>query len=67
MFREYLQITPCRGDIKKVELILNVVNPKLNNPVPDPYFGGEDGFENVYKLLDEACNHIIINISNRNL
>ena len=24
-------------------------------PVPDPYFGGEQGFENVFILLDQAC------------
>jgi protein-tyrosine phosphatase len=23
--------------------------------VPDPYFGGEEGFETVYLLLDNAC------------
>ena len=23
--------------------------------VPDPYYGGNQGFENVYKMLDEAC------------
>jgi protein-tyrosine phosphatase len=28
--------------------------------VPDPYYGGEQGFENVYKLLDEAC-YVIAN------
>ncbi|MDR9443310.1 MAG: low molecular weight phosphotyrosine protein phosphatase, partial [Schleiferiaceae bacterium] len=26
--------------------------------VPDPYFGGDEGFENVYKLLDEATTEI---------
>lgn len=66
-YRNVINLARNEEDIKKVELILNVVNPELNNPVPDPYFGGEDGFENVYKLLDEACDHIIINISNRNL
>ena len=24
--------------------------------VPDPYYGGEDGFENVYQVLREGCN-----------
>ena len=66
-YRNVINLAKNEEDIKKVELILNVVNPNLNNPVPDPYFGGEDGFENVYKLLDEACDHIINNISNRNL
>jgi protein-tyrosine phosphatase len=23
--------------------------------IPDPYFGGADGFEHVYDLLEDAC------------
>jgi len=26
--------------------------------VPDPYYGGEQGFENVFKMIDEACSII---------
>ncbi|MDA9073470.1 low molecular weight phosphotyrosine protein phosphatase, partial [bacterium] len=29
-----------------------------NLSVPDPYYGGDDGFQNVYQLLDEACEKI---------
>lgn len=43
---------------KKVKLILDEVFPGENVDVPDPYFGGDHGFENVYKMLDEACNQI---------
>ncbi|HRG39263.1 MAG TPA: low molecular weight protein-tyrosine-phosphatase [Bacteroidia bacterium] len=46
-------------DRYKVELILNRVYPNSNMSVPDPYFGGEQGFENVYILLDKACDVII--------
>ena len=27
--------------------------------VPDPYYGGEDGFEDVYQLLREGCNELV--------
>ena len=46
-------------EINKVEIILNLINPGSNQSVPDPYFGGEDGFENVYRLLDAACDVIV--------
>ena len=36
-------------------MILNEVNPQQNLSVPDPYYGGDQGFENVYQMLDEAC------------
>ncbi|MBM78089.1 MAG: protein-tyrosine-phosphatase [Crocinitomicaceae bacterium] len=43
----------------KVKLILNEVNVDSNNSVPDPYYDEIDGFEEVYKLLNEACQKII--------
>lgn len=45
-------------DRQKVEMILNRVYPDSNMSVPDPYFGGEQGFENVFILLDKACDVI---------
>ncbi|MEM0519554.1 low molecular weight protein-tyrosine-phosphatase [Aequorivita flava] len=43
---------------QKVKLILDEIFPNENVDVPDPYFGGDSGFENVYKMLDEACTQI---------
>lgn len=43
---------------KKVFLILNELDDKSDESVPDPYYGGEQGFDNVYKMLDRACNII---------
>jgi protein-tyrosine phosphatase len=40
---------------KKVKLILNEVFPDENVDVPDPYFGVANGFDNVYQMLDDAC------------
>lgn len=45
-------------DVKKVELILNRLHPNENRAVPDPYFGGEQGFEDVFVLLDRVCTQI---------
>lgn len=42
-------------DKEKVKFILNEVYPNQNHHVPDPYYGGDDGFETTYKMLDEAC------------
>jgi protein-tyrosine phosphatase len=40
---------------EKIKLILNESFPDKNLDVPDPYYGGEKGFENVYNMLDNAC------------
>lgn len=39
---------------QKVKLILDYPNAKVDE-VPDPYYGGEDGFDYVFQLLDDAC------------
>ncbi|APY00665.1 low molecular weight protein-tyrosine-phosphatase [Lacinutrix venerupis] len=45
-------------DIAKVKLILNESHPNKDLEVPDPYYGGDSGFDDVYNMLDEACNVI---------
>lgn len=50
-------------DLGKVKLILNEIPPKNNLDVPDPYYGGDNGFENVYQMLDACCNNIVKTIS----
>ncbi|WP_310993273.1 low molecular weight protein-tyrosine-phosphatase [Aequorivita marina] len=53
-----LALAETDADKKKVRLILDEIFPGENVDVPDPYFGGDLGFENVYKMLDEACDQI---------
>ena len=40
-------------------MILNEINPNLCESVPDPYYGGENGFQEVYDLLNKATDKII--------
>ena len=41
----------------KVKMILNFSHPDRNLNVPDPYYN--DGFEQVFQMLDKACEDII--------
>jgi protein-tyrosine phosphatase len=52
-------------DRNKVDVILNESNPKSFQSVPDPYYGGENGFQNVYDMLDQACDIITQNLEKR--
>jgi len=54
-----LQLAQNENDIKKVQLILDELFPNENVDVPDPYYGGEQGFESVYQMLDKACDEIV--------
>ena len=46
-------------DAKKVDLILNEVNPGASKSVPDPYYGHGDGFKLVFEMLSQACEIIV--------
>ena len=46
---------------EKVELILNVLEPGTNLDVPDPWYGPEDEYHEVFELLEKACQSLITN------
>ena len=53
-----LKLAKTEEDKAKVQLILDEIFPGENVDVPDPYYGGDSGFDNVYNMLDEACEKI---------
>lgn len=54
-YRNVLSLARNSQDKDKVHFILNETYPSEDRNVPDPYYGGHEGFENVYKMLDNAC------------
>ena len=46
-------------DASKVELLMNVMHPGQEEDVPDPWYGGEEGYHRVYGLIDQACDRIV--------
>lgn len=63
-YKNVCRLAPDEKAIEKVQLILNEIHPDKNLEVPDPYYGGDQGFENVYQMLDEACEKIKQKIEN---
>ncbi|MDO5970209.1 low molecular weight protein-tyrosine-phosphatase [Flavivirga aquimarina] len=57
-YRNVISLARNDEDNAKVKFILNEIYPNQNYDVPDPYYGGDEGFENIYKMLDEACDMI---------
>lgn len=43
----------------KVDLLMNETYPGENIEVPDPWYGTEKNYHEVYKMIDEACDAII--------
>jgi protein-tyrosine phosphatase len=57
--RNILNMASNETEKGKVRLFLNELYPGKNLHVPDPYFGGEKGFYEVYDMVDETTDVII--------
>lgn len=64
-YRDVSAVARNEEDLKKVDLIMNVVHPGSGMPVPDPYYGGSSGFNKTWDLLDQATDVIIGQINNK--
>ncbi len=56
-YRDVQYFSRTEKDMEKVKYLLSAIDGR-NIAVPDPYYGAESGFENIYNLLDEACSKI---------
>ena len=63
-YANVLKLARTPKDEEKVELFLNLSYPDQNQSVPDPYYGGEQGFEDVYQILNDACDIFLTNLEN---
>lgn len=57
-YSDVIEMASSDLERNKVKLILDELHPGEEREVPDPYHGGAQGFDKVYKMLDEACNVI---------
>tara|TARA_B100000900_G_C20525236_1_gene693890 strand:- start:573 stop:1007 length:435 start_codon:yes stop_codon:yes gene_type:complete len=53
------RLAPDKESKAKVRLIMNEAYPHENRQVPDPYTGGQSGFEDVYDLLELAIDKFL--------
>lgn len=58
---DVLAMARNEDDRAKVDLLLNQLSPGSDAEVPDPYFGGDRGFEEVFELVEKACDSILKN------
>jgi protein-tyrosine phosphatase len=58
-YKDLLNLSSSQIDSDKIKLLLSYTYKNERASVPDPYYGGDDGFEYMYKLINSACNEII--------
>lgn len=56
---EMKRIAGKKFDAAKAELLMNEIYPGKNMDVPDPWYGPEPGYHEVFALIDKACDAII--------
>jgi protein-tyrosine phosphatase len=57
--KDVLSLARNEADKAKVSLLLHEIPQATVHEVPDPYFGGDQGFEYVYSLMYDACSAIV--------
>ena len=59
VLQEIRRIGGKDGDYSRVQLFMDELEPDMNISVPDPWYGDENGYPPVYKMIDECCDAII--------
>lgn len=57
------QMARTQEEKEKVHLILEFAENESLKEIPDPYYGGEQGFIDVYNLLDETTDNVLSKIN----
>jgi protein-tyrosine phosphatase len=57
------RVARTEADLNKLHKMTNFSREMKYNEVPDPYYGGDAGFELVLDLLEDACEGLLENIN----
>lgn len=58
-YSNIIKMAPDEESKTKVRLIMNEAYPGRNKQVPDPYTGGQSGFEDVFDMLELAVDQFL--------
>jgi len=56
---DVLDLVRNENDRKKVDYLMNTIEPGSNKTVPDPYLNGVEDYEKVFISLEKACHKIV--------
>lgn len=62
--QDAISLTKSDAQRQKISLILDVLQDENSREVPDPYWGDLSDFDDVYQMLDKACDVIANKINN---
>jgi protein-tyrosine phosphatase len=59
------RLASTRSDEAKIHRMTDFCQTFNDDFVPDPYYGGDKGFEHVIDLLEDACEGLLLKVSNK--
>ena len=62
-YRDVIKLAKTDVERQKVSLILDELFPEEHKEIPDPYYGGKGGFDDVFNMLHKACEKIVSRLS----
>lgn len=54
-YRFLMDLAKNQNQKNKISRLMDLVSPDVVIDVPDPYYGGDQGFANVFEMIDQAC------------
>ncbi|SKB92986.1 low molecular weight protein-tyrosine-phosphatase [Alkalitalea saponilacus] len=61
--RDLKNLAPDKDSAQKIVKMTDFCSGGKHTEVPDPYYGGAEGFELVLDILEDACNGLLLHIS----
>lgn len=58
-YREVNDLARTKGDLAKIDYLMNVLNPGKNISIPNPFLSGKMDMNTIYDLLDKATDKIV--------
>lgn len=59
-YDKLMELAPTIEDEQKIKRMTYFCKTFVVDHVPDPYYGGAQGFENVIDILEDACNGLLL-------
>jgi protein-tyrosine phosphatase len=63
--RDIREFAPKRELMAKVRQFCDYAKDRPEHEVPDPYYGGDAGFEQVLDIVENGCKHLLEEIQSR--
>ena len=62
-YKNVLNHAKTAAERDKVHFLLDHLYPNLQKEVPDPYYGSQEGFDEVFHLVEKAVNQLLKDLS----